>query len=119
VRLVASIPNVRHHTVVRALLAGNWTYEPAGLLDRTHLQFFTLRTIEDLLREAGFTITDLGATRIIPTGTQRVNRRRWENRWGEIGVRSFFPPISTDFPRFPCHPPRPHFPTICCRMVGS
>jgi SAM-dependent methyltransferase len=61
-RLIASIPNVRHHTVVRALLAGNWTYESAGLLDRTHLQFFTRRAIEDLFRETGFAITDVGAT---------------------------------------------------------
>ncbi len=55
-RLIASIPNVRHHTVVRALLDGNWTYEPAGLLDRTHLRFFTRRDIEDLFRDTGFTI---------------------------------------------------------------
>ncbi len=34
-RLIASIPNVRHHSVVRSLLEGNWTYESAGLLDRT------------------------------------------------------------------------------------
>ena len=45
-RLVASIPNVRHHSVVCSLLQGNWTYESAGLLDRTHLRFFTRREIE-------------------------------------------------------------------------
>jgi 2-polyprenyl-3-methyl-5-hydroxy-6-metoxy-1,4-benzoquinol methylase len=60
-RLVASIPNVRHHTVVRSLLEGNWTYEPAGLLDRTHLQFFTRRDIEDLFRAAGFTVGQMAA----------------------------------------------------------
>jgi 2-polyprenyl-3-methyl-5-hydroxy-6-metoxy-1,4-benzoquinol methylase len=58
-RLIASIPNVRHHTVVRSLLDGNWTYEPAGLLDRTHLHFFTRRDIEDLLRDTGFTVARL------------------------------------------------------------
>src|SRR5262249_29387460 len=52
--LVASIPNVRHHTVIRSLLAGNWTYEPAGLLDRTHLRFFTRREAEKLFHRAGF-----------------------------------------------------------------
>jgi len=60
-RLIASIPNVRHHTVVRALLDGNWTYEASGLLDRTHLRFFTRRDIEDLFRDAGFTIAKLEA----------------------------------------------------------
>src|SRR5262249_55774355 len=54
--LVASIPNVRHHTVVRNLLDGNWTYEPAGLLDRDHLRFFTRREIEKLFFRAGFAL---------------------------------------------------------------
>jgi 2-polyprenyl-3-methyl-5-hydroxy-6-metoxy-1,4-benzoquinol methylase len=55
--LIASIPNVRHHTVVRSLLEGNWTYESAGLLDRTHVRFFTRRELERLFRDTGFTIT--------------------------------------------------------------
>jgi GT2 family glycosyltransferase/SAM-dependent methyltransferase len=54
--MVASVPNVRHHTVVRSLLSGNWTYEPAGLLDRTHLRFFTRRETEKLFHRAGFAI---------------------------------------------------------------
>jgi O-antigen biosynthesis protein len=54
--LVASIPNVRHHSVVCSLLQGNWTYESAGLLDRTHLRFFTRREIEKLFFRAGFAI---------------------------------------------------------------
>ena len=51
--LVASIPNVRHHSVVRSVLEGNWTYESAGLLDRTHLRFFTRREIEKLFFPGG------------------------------------------------------------------
>jgi len=54
--LVASIPNVRHHSVLRSLLDGNWTYEPAGLLDRDHVRFFTRREIEKTLSESGFKI---------------------------------------------------------------
>ena len=55
-RLVASIPNVRHHSVVRSLLEGNWTYESAGLARPTHLRFFTRREIEKLFFRAGFAI---------------------------------------------------------------
>ncbi|WP_422931709.1 class I SAM-dependent methyltransferase [Singulisphaera sp. PoT] len=58
--LVASLPNARHHSVVNALLGGNWTYEAAGLLDETHLQFFTRRDMEDLFREAGFRVDRVG-----------------------------------------------------------
>ena len=58
-RLVTSIPNVRHHSVVRSLLEGNWTYESAGLLDSTHLRFFTRREIEELLFRAGFAVEEM------------------------------------------------------------
>ena len=57
--LIASIPNVRHHSVVRSVLEGNWTYESAGLLDRTHLRFFTRREIEKLFFRAGFAIDEM------------------------------------------------------------
>ncbi|HEY0982248.1 methyltransferase domain-containing protein, partial [Schlesneria sp.] len=55
--LVISLPNVRHHSVVSGLLEGNWTYEPAGLLDNDHVRFFTRREIEKLLFRSGFQIT--------------------------------------------------------------
>jgi 2-polyprenyl-3-methyl-5-hydroxy-6-metoxy-1,4-benzoquinol methylase len=60
-RLIASLPNVRHHSVVRALMDGNWTYEPAGLLDETHLSFFTRRDLLDLFEGAGFRVEELRA----------------------------------------------------------
>lgn len=58
--VIASIPNVRHHSVIGSLLAGNWTYEPAGLLDNTHLRFFTRRAIEALFTRTGYRIAQLG-----------------------------------------------------------
>jgi GT2 family glycosyltransferase/tetratricopeptide (TPR) repeat protein/2-polyprenyl-3-methyl-5-hydroxy-6-metoxy-1,4-benzoquinol methylase len=63
--LVTSIPNIRHQSILRNLLLGNWTYEPAGLLDQTHLRFFTRREMEKLLFRAGFTIEERGA---VPDG---------------------------------------------------
>lgn len=53
-QLLISIPNVRHHSVLGGLLDGNWTYEPAGLLDETHLHFFTRFDVAQLLERAGF-----------------------------------------------------------------
>jgi len=55
-RLIASLPNVRHWSVVRGLLEGEWTYLPAGLLDRAHLRFFTRRSGRALLEAAGLTV---------------------------------------------------------------
>jgi len=53
--IVCSIPNVRHESVLLPLLVnGTFTYEDAGILDRTHLRFFTLSSMVDMLRNAGF-----------------------------------------------------------------
>ncbi len=59
--VVASIPNARHHGVIAGLLAGSWTYEAAGLLDHTHLRFFTRRGVEDLFHQAGLRVLRTGA----------------------------------------------------------
>lgn len=55
--VVASIPNVRHISVLRQLLMnGEWRYEDQGLLDRTHLRFFTRRSMMRLFEEAGYAV---------------------------------------------------------------
>ncbi len=55
--LVTSIPNIRHHKVVRRLLwPGEWKYEESGILDRTHLRFFTQRSARELVESAGFRV---------------------------------------------------------------
>lgn len=74
-RVVASVPNVRHHSVVLSLLEGNWTYESAGLLDRTHLRFFTRREVEKLFFRAGFAVERLGSVGG-PGGGQAASRTR-------------------------------------------
>eukprot|EP00913_Durusdinium_trenchii_P013432 g12613.t1 len=61
-RLVVSLPNVRNASVVSSLLAGNWTYETAGLLDTTHRRFFTRRDMDTLLTENGFEIETMHVT---------------------------------------------------------
>ncbi len=55
--LVISLPNVRHWSVLRDLLEGDWKYEDAGILDRTHLRFFTRRSATRLLQDSGFTVS--------------------------------------------------------------
>jgi 2-polyprenyl-3-methyl-5-hydroxy-6-metoxy-1,4-benzoquinol methylase len=55
--VVASIPNVRNITLLYNLVVrGRWTYGDSGLLDRTHLRFFTRADIHDLFDSAGFVI---------------------------------------------------------------
>jgi 2-polyprenyl-3-methyl-5-hydroxy-6-metoxy-1,4-benzoquinol methylase len=55
--LVVSLPNIRNGKFIRNLLIkGDFVYRDAGLLDRTHLRFFTLATARDLLTQAGLVI---------------------------------------------------------------
>lgn len=55
--LVASVPNVRYWAVTWPLVVrGEWAYRPSGVLDRTHLRFFTRRSAVDMLRRAGLTV---------------------------------------------------------------
>ena len=60
--VLASLPNVAHVSVRLQLLAGRFTYAARGIVDRTHLRFFTRRTAVALLRDAGLRITD-----VVPT----------------------------------------------------
>ena len=56
-KIVASIPNIAHFpTVWRLVARGQWEYTERGILDRTHLRFFTRQSIRRLFEEAGFSI---------------------------------------------------------------
>jgi 2-polyprenyl-3-methyl-5-hydroxy-6-metoxy-1,4-benzoquinol methylase len=58
--LIASIPNIRNWRVLRDLiLHGRWEYVPAGILDFTHLRFFTKRSIIELFDGAGFEVEQM------------------------------------------------------------
>jgi 2-polyprenyl-3-methyl-5-hydroxy-6-metoxy-1,4-benzoquinol methylase len=51
--VILSIPNVAHGDVRLALFAGRFDYRDNGLLDRTHVQMFTLASLVEMIREAG------------------------------------------------------------------
>ena len=60
--LLVSVPNVANITVRLSLLFGRFQYTERGILDRTHLRFFTRRTARGAIQEAGYTIEREGAT---------------------------------------------------------
>lgn len=66
---IVSLPNVRNIKVLGPLLiGGQWKYVESGILDKTHLRFFTLRSMKQLLNSAGLEID-----RIISTGPTRIS----------------------------------------------
>jgi 2-polyprenyl-3-methyl-5-hydroxy-6-metoxy-1,4-benzoquinol methylase len=74
--LIASIPNVRFAGVVVPLvLSGQWRYRDEGVLDRTHLRFFTRSTALSLLRDGGFEPYDCkGNVPPVRTAAGRLDR---------------------------------------------
>src|SRR5207245_2791594 len=59
--VLCSIPNVQHHSVLTALCKSDFQYTGAGLLDATHVRFFTYSTIIKLLLDSGFAPVLIGA----------------------------------------------------------
>jgi len=60
--IIASIPNVQYLGLVNQLVEGYWTYQDEGILDRTHLRFFTYHEIIKLFDEAGYIISNVNET---------------------------------------------------------
>lgn len=57
-KIIVSIPNIAHISVRLELLAGNFEYEKLGILDETHLKYFTLNSFSNLLQLSGYKIID-------------------------------------------------------------
>ena len=57
--VVLSIPNIGHYTTLLHLFAGHFRYKSEGILDKTHLRFFTREGIEELLGQSGLRMIKL------------------------------------------------------------
>ncbi len=55
--IIVSLPNVSRISIALRLLMGNFDYTDAGIMDRTHLRFFTPKSAVRLLNDAGFCVT--------------------------------------------------------------
>ncbi|MHB8414577.1 MAG: class I SAM-dependent methyltransferase, partial [Acidiferrobacteraceae bacterium] len=62
--VVASIPNIAHGAIRLALLSGDFNYQDLGILDESHLRFFTLRTVDELFLKAGYEIANMDRTKL-------------------------------------------------------
>ena len=61
-RIIVSVPNVAHLTVRAQLLLGRFDYADRGIMDRTHLRFFTRRTLVELIEGAGLAVDRMKVT---------------------------------------------------------
>jgi 2-polyprenyl-3-methyl-5-hydroxy-6-metoxy-1,4-benzoquinol methylase len=93
--VVISIPNVAHLWIRLSLLAGRFHYVERGILDRTHLRFYTRRTLEELVRAAGLRVERVTST---PVPLYQVVPERWHGR-ALAGVHALSAGVSRALPR--------------------
>lgn len=55
-KVIACIPNLMHYSVLYDLINGKFTYADMGLLDKTHIHFFTYYEIMEMFQRAGFVV---------------------------------------------------------------
>lgn len=56
-QIVASIPNVRYvRNLFEVFVKKDWKYKDSGILDRTHLRFFTEKSLNRTISENGFLV---------------------------------------------------------------
>jgi 2-polyprenyl-3-methyl-5-hydroxy-6-metoxy-1,4-benzoquinol methylase len=82
-QLVVSVPNIRNGKFIRNLLfKGDFAYRDAGLLDRTHLRFFTRSTAIELVTAGGLELVKAVDARVYGPGDAKY----WLNRLGPLFV---------------------------------
>jgi len=77
-RMVACVPNVANLYVRLKLALGRFEYEPRGIMDATHLRFYTLRSLRELVQGAGLEIEAMRVTPLpLPVRFPRAARYGW------------------------------------------
>ena len=71
--ILISIPNIAHNAIIINLLKNEFNYSPIGLLDDTHIRFFTKKTFDDLIKKVGYFINYETAIYINPRNTEFAN----------------------------------------------
>jgi 2-polyprenyl-3-methyl-5-hydroxy-6-metoxy-1,4-benzoquinol methylase len=68
--ILMSVPNISHNSILIELLNDKFTYRSLGLLDNTHIRFFTKNTLEQLVRDCGLTVAYESASYVHPMQTE-------------------------------------------------
>ena len=63
--IIASIPNIMNAVTMHHILSGKFTYAESGILDRTHMRFFTRYEIKKMFNDCEYDIEFLGYNQIV------------------------------------------------------
>jgi len=76
--VIISVPNIAHLWIRLLLLLGHFDYLDRGILDQSHLRFFTERSLRAMLADAGLTTERFTAT---PAPLYQILPASWHRRW--------------------------------------
>jgi O-antigen biosynthesis protein len=94
--LVASIPNVTHVAVVYEMIHGRFEYRTEGLLDSTHVKFFSCASALSLIESAGYWVAELQKVRSFAQHTEfKTNPITVEDKEILAAIRSRNPDADT------------------------
>ncbi|GAB2983572.1 class I SAM-dependent methyltransferase [Mucilaginibacter puniceus] len=76
--IVASLPNMRFYTVINELLfEQDFKYQDSGIMDKTHLRFFTKKSMIRLFNENGYTIKSIEGINQYPVQGKKMKFLSW------------------------------------------
>ena len=82
---MVSVPNIAHRSVALGLVRGRWDYGPFGILDRTHLRFFTRQSAVEMIEGAGYKLRRIGRVfDVLPTTFLRAKLRAYLERVARV-----------------------------------
>lgn len=64
--LVVSVPNIANWAIRLGLLFGRFRYTERGIMDRTHLRFYTKKTLGEMVESAGYSVTEIVGSVPVP-----------------------------------------------------
>lgn len=79
-KCIACIPNTQHWSIFANLLNGSWEYQDSGLMDRTHLRFFTRKSMISMFDENGWKVVNQQPRIFQNEKAQRVVREILQTR---------------------------------------
>lgn len=86
-KILFSIPNMAHVAIRLLLLKGNFEYTETGLLDKTHLHYYSLDEVYRVFQEAGFNIDHID---FVEQDYPKVVIEDWLNELGLTGNKHFY-----------------------------
>ena len=90
--IIFSVPNIAHNSVIIDLMKNRFNYSDTGILDNTHLKFWTYESIEKLVRDAGMKVDFRKAT------YSQVGMNEFDNSYAECEEEIAFFLKTRDYP---------------------